>query len=205
MPHQVDLADEAQIGTMMKTAVERLGGLDILVNNAGIGALGKAAELDPAIWRKVMAIDLDAIFLTCRAALPTLVERRGNIVCTASISGMAADYGLLAYNAAKAGLIGLVHNIAIDYAAEGVRVNAVSPGYTRTRLNPTRPEVQAAYIEGIPMKRAGEPEEIAEAILFLASDRASYITGHNLVVDGGRRAHTGQPDVMAMNKALAGR
>lgn len=199
-----DLADPEAVEPMVHAAIEALGGLDILINNAGIGSLARATELDPAEWRKVMAIDLDAVFLASRAALPTLIARRGAIVCTASISGMAGDYRFTAYNAAKAGLIGLVRNLAIDYAADGVRVNAVSPGYTRTPLTaPSRPEVRAAFIDAVPMRRAAEPEEIAEVIAFLASDRASYLTGQNIAVDGGMTAHTGQPDVFALRERLS--
>jgi len=204
VPHKVDLAERDQTEAMVPAAIETLGGLDVLVNNAGIGSLGRATEIDPDEWRKVMAIDLDAVFLACRAAMPALIARRGAIVCTASISGMAADYGFTAYNAAKAGLLGLVRNLAIDYAAQGVRVNAVSPGYTRTSLTQAVPPlVEAAFIAAVPMKRAATPAEIAEVICFLASPRASYVTGANIVVDGGLTAHTGQPDIRAIYAASA--
>jgi meso-butanediol dehydrogenase/(S,S)-butanediol dehydrogenase/diacetyl reductase len=203
VPHVADLAERAQVEAMVASALDRLGGLDILVNNAGVGSLARATDLDPEEWRKVMAIDLDAVFLASRAALPALIERRGNIVCTASISGMAGDYRFTAYNAAKAGLIGLVRNLAVDYAAEGVRVNAVSPGYTLTPLSATkRPEVMEAFLAAVPMRRAAQPAEIAEVIAFLASDRASYLTGQNIAVDGGVTAHTGQPDVAGLYARL---
>ena len=199
IPHVADLADPEAPGAMVHAGVERLGGLDILVNNAGIGALARAADLAPAIWRRVMAIDLDAVFLAARAALPHLIESRGCIVNTASISGIAADYGFTAYNAAKAGVIGLTRNLAIDYAPQGVRVNAVSPGFTATPLvGSTPPAVVDMFLARIPMRRAGTAEDMAKAIAFLASDDAGYITGHNLVVDGGITAHTGQPDLPGM-------
>jgi meso-butanediol dehydrogenase/(S,S)-butanediol dehydrogenase/diacetyl reductase len=205
VPYVVDLSERAQVEAMVVAAVQALGGLDILVNNAGIGSLARATDLDPDEWRKVMAIDLDAVFFASRAALPALIARRGNIVCTASISGMAADYRFTAYNAAKAGLIGLVRNLAIDYAPEGVRVNAVSPGYTLTPITePMLQPVREAFAATIPMRRAAQPEEIAEVIAFLASDRASYVTGQNIAVDGGKMAHTGQPDVYEMHARLGG-
>lgn len=201
--HVADISERAQVEAMVAAGLERLGGLDILVNNAGIGSLARATDLDPEDWRKVMAVDLDAVFWASRAALPALIARRGNIVCTASISGMAADYRFTAYNAAKAGLIGLVRNLAVDYAAEGVRVNAVSPGYTLTPLSKTsRPEVAEAFVAAVPMRRAAKPEEIAEVIAFLASERASYLTGQNIAVDGGVTAHTGQPDVAGIYARL---
>jgi meso-butanediol dehydrogenase/(S,S)-butanediol dehydrogenase/diacetyl reductase len=205
--YKVDLAEPAQVEAMVAAAVETMGGLDVLISNAGVGAMGRATDLDPAVWRKIMAIDLDAAFLAARAALPALMARRGAIVYTASVSGMAADYDLTAYNTAKAGLLGLVRNLAIDYAADGVRVNAVSPGYTITP--PTEamgPGVKAAFVERVPMGRGAQPEEIAEAICFLASDRASYITGQNLAIDGGLMAHTGWPDRATLRvRAEAGR
>jgi len=202
IPHTADLEQPAQVEAMVAAAVAALGGLDVLVSNAGVGAVGRAGELDPAVWRRIMAIDLDAAFLAARAALPALIARRGAMVFTASVSGMAADYGLTPYNVAKAGLIGLVRNLAVDYAAEGVRVNAISPGYTSTPPTEAMPAgVQAAYVGRVPMGRAGRPEEIAEVIAFLASERASYLTGQNIAVDGGLMAHTGWPDPATLRAA----
>ncbi len=202
LPIQVDLAESSQVEPMVAAAIAKLGGLDILINNAGVGSLARVTELSFEEWRRVMAIDLDAVFLGSRAALPALIERKGNIVCTASISGIASDYGFPAYNSAKAGLLGLVRNLAIDYARNGVRVNAVSPGYTATPLtSPSSEAVKDAFLAAIPMHRAAAPVEIAEVIAFLASDRASYVTGQNYIVDGGMTAHTGQPDVLAMRRA----
>ena len=193
-----DISDQAAVEEVVATAVGRLGGLDIMVNNAGIGSLARTVDLDPAEWRKVMAIDLDAVFYAFRKALPHLIERRGSIVNTASISGLAADYGFTAYNVAKAGLIAFTRVMAIDYAAQGVRVNSISPGFTATPLVAMMPEsVTADFLNRVPMRRAGTAEEMAAAVCFLASDAASYITGHNLIVDGGLTAHTGQPNVLA--------
>ena len=203
--HRVELSDRGETEAMVASAVARLGGLDVLVNNAGIGSVGRAIDLDPAEWRQVMAIDLDAVFFASRAALPHLIERRGAIVCTASISGMAADYGFTAYNVAKAGVINLVRNLAIDYAAQGVRVNAVSPGLTITGLTAGgTPEQAAAFCANVPMKRPAQAVEIAEVIAFLASDAASYLTGQNIAVDGGLTAHTGQPNVFRLRAQFAG-
>ena len=195
IPHVVDLSQQHECEAMIATAVAALGGLDVLINNAGIGSFGRATDLEPTEWRRVMAVNLDAVFYSCRTALPHLIDSKGNIVCTASVSGVGADYGIAAYNSAKAGLLGLMRNLAVDYAAMGVRVNAVSPGFTETRMTSLAPPpVRAAFEASVPMKRAGRAEEIADAILVLASDRASYITGQNLVVDGGLLATTGQPN-----------
>ncbi len=198
--HSVDLADATAVEAMVDAAIGALGGLDVLVNNAGVGHVGRAADVSLQDWRQVMAVDLDAVFLASKFALPTLLENGGNIVCTASISGMAADYGFAAYNAAKAGLIGLVRNMAIDYAPR-VRVNAVSPGFTLTGMMDAMPQqTRDAFTAEVPMQRAAQPADIAEAICFLASERAAFITGHNLVVDGGMMARTGQPNIFALRQ-----
>lgn len=196
--HAANVGDLADASAMVSRAVEAFGGLDILVNNAGIGGYGRVADIDPDHWRSVMAVDLDAVFFVSRAAMPHLVRSKGAIVNTVSISGVDADYGLTPYNTAKAGLIGLSKSMAIDYAGEGVRVNMVSPGFTRTPMTAALPDgLLEDYVSRIPMGRPGQPDELAEAIAFLASDRASFITGHNLIVDGGISAHNGQPNLLA--------
>lgn len=194
-PHRADMADRPQVENMVAACVERFGALDVLVNNAGIGSLASAVDLDPEEWRRVMAIDLDCVFWAARVALPHLIKSHGCMVNTASISGIAADYGFTAYNTAKAGLINLTRALALDYAAQGVRVNAVSPGLIATPLAALRPALQEEWMTRVPMRRSGQPEEIASVIAFLASEEASYITGQNIVADGGITAHTGQPDV----------
>jgi len=204
VPHLADMAQQGPVEAMVKAAVDRFGGLDILVNNAGIGSLARAADLDPDEWRRVMAIDLDAVYWASRMALPYLIERKGCIVSTASISGMAADYAFTAYNVAKAGVIALTRVMGIDYADKGVRVNCVSPGLVATPLTGGMPKATVDEFERrIPMRRAARPEEIAEVITFLASSRASYIIGQNFAVDGGLMAHTGQPDVLDFRAQLA--
>jgi meso-butanediol dehydrogenase/(S,S)-butanediol dehydrogenase/diacetyl reductase len=194
-PYIVDLSDRSQVEAAVAFAVERFERLDILINNAGIGSLARVTELEPEEWRRVMAIDVDAVFFACRVALPHLIAVGGCIVNTASISGMAADYGFTAYNTAKAAVIGLTRVMAIDYAAQGVRINAVSPGFTQTALTRPMPQgIQDMYAARVPMRRAGSADEIAAVIVFLTTADASYITGQNIVVDGGLMATTGAPD-----------
>jgi meso-butanediol dehydrogenase/(S,S)-butanediol dehydrogenase/diacetyl reductase len=199
LTHIADMAKQDEIEGMVDAAVAAMGGLDVLFNNAGVGAIGEAADLDPAKWREVIAIDLDAVFYASRKALPHLVESRGSIISTASISGVGGDYGMTVYNAAKGAVINLTRAMAIDYAARGVRINSVSPGIIRTGLTAGIPEeLIDEWRKRVPMARPGAPEEIAEVVLFLASDAASYLTGQNIIVDGGITAHTGQPDVMGL-------
>jgi meso-butanediol dehydrogenase / (S,S)-butanediol dehydrogenase / diacetyl reductase len=194
--HVVDMMDSGQIETMICAIAERFGRLDILINNAGVGSFGRITDIDLAHWREVMAVDVEGVMWASRCALPFLEQAGGNIVNVASIAGMAGDYGFAAYNAAKAAVLNLTRAMALDHAPR-VRVNAVSPGLTRTPLAVGLYENEAvmnAWKDGLPLGRPAEPAEVAAAIVFLASDDASYINGHNLVVDGGAMAHSGMPN-----------
>jgi meso-butanediol dehydrogenase / (S,S)-butanediol dehydrogenase / diacetyl reductase len=183
-----DIADESHIKEAVETAVERFGGLDIVVNNAGIGW---------ADWQQTLDANLTGAKLISDEALPHLVERRGSIVNVASVSGYVASAGTPAYSVSKAGLIMLTRSLALNYGPRGVRVNAVCPGWVRTPMGDASmdeiAEQQGVDREGayelaarfVPLRRAGEPDEIAAACLFLASRQASFITGASLVVDGG--------------------
>lgn len=197
--HVADLSELAQADDAVRAAIKRMGGLDILINNAGVGSLARATDLDPKEWRRVMSIDLDAVFYVTRMALPSLIARRGCIVNTASISGLGGDYGFAVYNSAKAGLIGLTRNLAVDYGAQGVRVNSVCPGPVATpMMGQTPTPLLDAFKKVIPLGRIALAEDVAEGIVFLASNSASYITGHSLVIDGGLTAWTGQPDFLTI-------
>jgi len=192
----VDLARPEQIEAMIGQAVEFLGGLDILVNNAGYGTFGRTHLVDPKVWHNVIDVNLNALFHTCRHALPHLMKQGGSIINTASVSGTRADYGFNAYAAAKGGVINYTRNLALDYALDNIRVNAISPGLIETPLTGPlmgHPDSLQSYMDNIPMSRAGQPEEIAKVMLFLASDLASYVTGQEIAVDGGTTAWNGQP------------
>jgi meso-butanediol dehydrogenase/(S,S)-butanediol dehydrogenase/diacetyl reductase len=199
---KLDVRELAEVQASVAACVDRFGGLDVVVNNAGIGMYGKAPDLDPKWWREILAVDLDSVYYGCHAAIPELRRRgSGAIVNTASISGLFGDYGLLAYNAAKGGVVNMTRALAIDHAREGIRVNAVCPGPIETPLAKAlveHPKMSAEYALQIPMGRVGRAQEVAAAIAFLASDDAAYVTGAMLVVDGGITAATGQGNFTRM-------
>lgn len=194
-----DVALIEQVQAMVAAAEQAHGRLDILVNSAGIGNYGETPDLAPQQWDRVLAVNLNSVFLACKFAIPPMRRQRGGaIVNIASISGMAADYGLTAYAASKGAVINYSRALAIDHARDGIRVNAVCPGLIETPLTAgvlAVPAVRDAWSAQVPLNRPGRPEEIARLVRFLASDDASYITGAIIPVDGGVTAWTGQPDV----------
>ena len=177
---------------MIEAAVEHYGRLDVLVANAGIIPLRTIAEATPEDWDEVMSIDGRGMFLTCKYAIEQMLRNGGgSIVCLSSISGMAGQSSQSTYGPAKFVASGLTKHLAVEWADRGIRVNAVAPGTIRTERVRQLPDEPGGteYIEQIvrmhPMGRLGEPEEVARAIAFLASDEASFITGAILPVDGG--------------------
>ncbi len=193
-----DAGSPEDVKAAIGTIVERFGGLDVVVANAGGHTFGSALATDDANWAESVHCNLTSAFVVAREALPHLIERRGSIVIVASIAGRFAPPGVIGYVAAKHGLIGLARSLARDYGPRGVRVNVVSPGWTRTAMADeeldlladarglgSREEAYALVTSQVPLRRPGTPEEIASVILFLASDEASIVTGADIVCDGG--------------------
>ena len=192
-----DVSVEADVEALIARTITEFGRLDVLVNNAGSGVLARITEMTTEQWRQVLATDFDSLFFACRAAMPHLKETRGNIVNIGSISGMGGDNGMSAYNGAKGGAINYSRALAVDCAEYGVRVNCVSPGLVNT---PTMARIISfaghLWDERVPLGRPGLAVEIAGGVAYIASDDATYVTGHNLVIDGGLTAHTGQPSML---------
>lgn len=187
-----DTTDTGSVNKLIATAVATFGKLDIIHCNAGVfdGFL-PVTQIDDDLWDRVLGVNLKGYFLCCRAALPELEKSRGNIVMTASVAGLGAQGGGAAYTASKFGTIGLINQIAVEYATRGVRVNGVAPGGIKTGMTNNLiddPAVDGLIKQWTPMARWGEPQEVADAVLFLASDQATYITGTVLRVDGGVRS-----------------
>jgi NAD(P)-dependent dehydrogenase (short-subunit alcohol dehydrogenase family) len=187
-----DVSKPEDVRRMIDVAVEQYGRLDIAVANAGIIPLASVVEATLDDWEEVMAIDGRGMFLTCKYAIEQmLINGGGSIVCLSSISGMAGQARQSTYGPAKFVASGLTKHLAIEWASQGIRVNAVAPGTINTERVQQLPYEPGGleYVEGIkaahPMGRLGEPSEVANAILFLASDAASFITGAILPVDGG--------------------
>lgn len=184
---QSNVADEEQITKTVETILKESGGIDILVNNAGITRDGLLFRMSSADWKSVIDINLTSAFYISKIVVRDMIKRKtGSIVNVASIVGVIGNGGQCNYSASKAGLIALTKSLAREVGSRGVRINAVAPGFIRTPMtHKLTEEQQQQILDQVPMKRYGEPEEVAGVILFLASDMASYITGHVLHITGG--------------------
>jgi meso-butanediol dehydrogenase / (S,S)-butanediol dehydrogenase / diacetyl reductase len=200
-----DMTNRAAIDALFNAAMERFGRLDVVVNAVGSLHLSSLEQLSPTGWQRVIASNLTSVFESCQAAVPHLRATIGSgqaegaaIVNVTSIDAVAGDRLMGAYSAAKAGLLNLTRSLALELASERIRVNSVAPGAVDTPMTAFHngpSDLLDAFSDAIPMGRVAQPHEIAAAIAFMAADEASFVTGANLIVDGGLTAATGHPDL----------
>jgi len=187
---EADVTDHAAVARTFDAAEKAFGTVTILVNNAGIAHGGRAVEMPPEEWRKVLSTNLDAVFFWAQEAARRLLaaKKQGAIVNIASVLGLAVSKGAVAYAAAKAGVVQVTKALAVELAFKGVRVNAIAPGWFVTEMNDDylSSEAGTAIKREIPMGRFGNPGDLDGALLLLVSDAGSYITGATIVVDGGQ-------------------
>jgi NAD(P)-dependent dehydrogenase (short-subunit alcohol dehydrogenase family) len=191
--HGVDVGDPEAVRAAVDAAAEELGGLSIIYNNAGTAAFNRLHELEPAEWDRVLRVNLTGVWAGIRAAVPHLrAAGGGSIVSTASISGTRPAAGEAPYAASKAAVAALTASAALEYGPS-IRVNAVSPGMIRTAMTAPwfefMPDQVERFESGTPAGRIGEPEDVADVVVFLCSDLARFVTGQNIVVDGGLTLH----------------
>lgn len=190
--HAADTTRKENVTELVAAAVDAHDGLDVVFANAGVfDQFLPFMDIDQALFDRVYAVNVRGYFFTCQAACPELEKSGGNIVMTASVAGLGAGGGGAAYTASKYATIGMINQIAVEAAPRGVRVNGVAPGGVKTAMTAAYvddPQVGAFIAQATPLARWAEPEEIADAVLFLASDEARYVTGTVLRVDGGMRS-----------------
>ncbi len=184
-----DVSNPAQMKALVDETVKQFGGLDIVVNSAGVRTNGSITEITEEQWDRTIDVNLKGVFVISRLAIPEMIKRGGGVILNIGArSGMAGQAGRAAYCASKGGMVTLTEAMAMDYAHERIRVNCICPGPTRTPMVDTStPEKLARYKTRVPIGRIGEPEDIAYAALYLASDEASMVTAAILPVDGGMR------------------
>lgn len=195
---QCDVSKEADVKALAEYVKTEFGGCDILFNNAGIHLAGRLLETTPDQFERILSVDLKGVWLCCYYLMPMMLEkRRGTIINMSSVSGISADFSMCAYNAAKGAVTNLTRAIAIDYADQGIRCNAICPGAVRTEMLEYTfrkiPYAEKVNRDAYPTHTFATPEEIAEVALFLASRKSDFLNGANIPVDGGITAHTGQP------------
>jgi NAD(P)-dependent dehydrogenase (short-subunit alcohol dehydrogenase family) len=191
VPLVADVSDSASAASAVSECLARFGRLDLMAAHAGIAEPRPLLQTDDEHWRRHMAVNVDGVFYCVREAARAMVARgtRGAIACTASINAWHVEETMAAYNVSKAAVHAIARSAAIDLGRYGIRVNAVAPGVVDTAIAALvvhNPELAPGYLKTIPLGRFGQPRDIADAVLFLASDQASYITGQMLVIDGGQ-------------------
>ncbi|KOP67385.1 short-chain dehydrogenase [Bacillus sp. FJAT-18019] len=184
---KANITSEEEVAGIFKQAINAFGKVDVVFNNAGIGRVHSSHDLAYSEWRNTINVDLDGVFLVAREAIREMLKAGGGtIVNTASMYGWVGSPGSAAYNAAKGGVINLTRSLALEYAEQNIRINALCPGFIDTPIIPE--ESKQALAAVTPMKRLGQAEEMAKAVLFMASEDSSFMTGNTLTVDGGYTA-----------------
>ena len=184
---QADVSDSDQVKALFKDVSEKMGSVEVLVANAGVTRDNLLMRMKDEDWQKVLTTNLNSVYYCTREAIrPMMKARYGRIIAISSVVGLTGNAGQANYAAAKAGVLGLMKSLARELASRGITANSIAPGYIETDMTAVLPEeVRAAVLEKIPLARYGQPEDIAKAVAFLASEDASYITGQVLAVDGG--------------------
>lgn len=193
---RADVADSQSVRAMLKQTVDHFGRLDVLVNNAGFGFTGTVVDTDEADWNRLMAVNLTGVFLGCKYAIPVMRRQGGGVIVnTASVVATMGIRNRAAYCASKGAVAALTRAMALDHVSDGIRVNCVAPGtvdspyFDKILAQSDDPDALRSELAARqPMNRMGRPEEIADAILYLASDQSSFVTGSMLTVDGGMSA-----------------
>ncbi len=195
-----DVSSSGFASEIVSAAVERFGGLDVLVNNAGVGGAGMLHKTDDDTIDRIIDINVKGVLYMCRAAIPELRKTGGSITNISSVSGIGGDSLMAVYNASKGAVTNLTRGLALQVGGMGIRVNAINPSITRSDMVGEildNEEMVQAFMQRVALGRIGEPEDIAGAAAFLASEDAAFITGVNLPVDGGVSASNGQPNFLA--------
>ncbi|QDK81127.1 SDR family oxidoreductase [Spirosoma sp. KCTC 42546] len=187
LPIYCDVSTPIMVQEMVSNVLDTFGRIDALINNAGVAIFQPLEKTDFDAWRTIMATNLDGVFLCTQAVIPALKESRGCVVNIASISALRASTLRVAYGTSKAAVVHLTKQLAVELGDYGVRVNCVSPGPVKTKLAEAvhSPEIIKAYYDGIPLNRSATEQDIAETVVFLCSEKASFITGQMIAVDGG--------------------
>ena len=191
-----DVSKNEDVNKMIEDTVNEFGGIDVLVNNAGIAEPDQFQDSSHNDFDKVIDVNVRGVYNVSKAAYPHLKKSKGNIVNVSSVSGIGGDWGMCIYNASKGAVSNMTRAMALDLGKEGLRVNAVAPSFTKTDMSEglqDNQELMDRFMERIPLGRPAEPEDIGDVIAFLASDKARFVNGVILPVDGGLNASNGQP------------
>lgn len=185
--HKLDVSDESQVNDVVEKVIGEFGQIDVLVNNAGITNDKLVIRMSAEDWERVIRVNLTGAFLMTRAVVKHMIkQRQGRIINMASVIGMIGNFGQANYAASKAGIIALTKSCAKEFGKRNILVNAIAPGFIKTRMTEVIPEeIKENYLKQIPLGKFGEPEDVANLVFFLSSEQASYLTGQTICVGGG--------------------